>query len=164
MGDLAQFDQQLGKLERELVPGAAHELKRECLKADLGKPYKFGDRRGQHRGVLFRTPKVTKETVRAWSVSVGSTPRFGQGVRLPPPGTTGTLHLANDADWILVLEFGGYPNPPKRGSWSKRLGRYVVRSVNGFSKFAPRGIARITHRETLSALRAAGFSVIGGSA
>lgn len=42
--------------------------------------------------------------------------------------------LFNNLPYIETLEFGGYPNPPKKG---KGL------TVNGFSKKAPKGMVRL---------------------
>lgn len=65
----------------------------------------------------------------------------------------GNIVLFNNQPYAEVLEFGGYPNPPKKGSWVKsgfsrvgkggkvhKSGGYEIRSSGGFSKQAPRGI------------------------
>ena len=50
--------------------------------------------------------------------------------------------FSNNVPWINFLEFGGYPTSPKRGTWSKSLGRYEIRSQGGFSLQAPQGMFR----------------------
>lgn len=50
--------------------------------------------------------------------------------------------LFNNSPHINVLEFGGYPKNPKRGTFNKRTGKFEIRSISGFSKQAPRGMVR----------------------
>lgn len=47
------------------------------------------------------------------------------------------FHFTNSLPYANVLEFGGYPNPPKSGS----------KTINGFSKMAPNGMVRVTIRK-----------------
>lgn len=53
-------------------------------------------------------------------------------------------YISNNLPYIGVLEYGGYPNPPKKGSWSKRDQAWVIKSENGFSKQAPEGMVGLT--------------------
>lgn len=55
-----------------------------------------------------------------------------------------TFYLTNNLPYIEVLEFGGYPNPPKGGQG---------KTANGFSRKAPQGMVRITLTEIARALR-----------
>lgn len=55
-------------------------------------------------------------------------------------------YLVNNLPYIGVLEYGGYPNPPKKGSWVKGRG-YDVKSSGGFSRQAPAGMVRISVQE-----------------
>jgi hypothetical protein len=50
----------------------------------------------------------------------------------------GVVYLANSLPYIRVLEYGGYPNPPKHPTG---------KTVNGFSKQAPAGMVRLTAQE-----------------
>lgn len=52
------------------------------------------------------------------------------------------LHLTNNLPYIFKLEYGGYPNPPKLGSYNKKTKKYEIKSVNGFSKQAAQGMFR----------------------
>ena len=60
--------------------------------------------------------------------------------------------LTSTCDYIEVLEFGGYPNPPKKGTYIKPGHSkdgvsgpgYHVFSNSGFSAKAPAGMVRIT--------------------
>ena len=54
-----------------------------------------------------------------------------------------TSCLANGLPYGPILEYGGYPNPPKKGSYVKGSG-YVIKSVGGFSRQAPQGMVRVT--------------------
>lgn len=139
---------------------------------------------GVYRRVLQKTP-VNKGFLRAaWTVSIGSPDRSnsggnagsaktGQGVSSGEKahfdgvlaslanleGLT-TIYITNAMPYVLVVEFGGYPNPPKRGSWVslrkgktgrkiRGTGQWVIKSSGGFSRQAPRGMAAISIEEEI---------------
>lgn len=52
----------------------------------------------------------------------------------------GKIILFNNVPYAETIEFGGYPNPPKQGSWDKKSHGYVIKSEGGFSKQAPKGV------------------------
>lgn len=51
-----------------------------------------------------------------------------------------TLYFVNVSPAINLLEYGGYPNPVKLGSWID--GKYQKLSSGGYSKQAPKGWVR----------------------
>lgn len=55
-----------------------------------------------------------------------------------------TFYLTNNLPYILMLEYGGYPNPPKGGEG---------KTVGGFSRQAPQGMLRVTLSEVARALK-----------
>ena len=72
-----------------------------------------------------------------------------------------TVWISNAMPYVETVEFGGYPNPPKRGSYipfalgkngRKRTGsgRWVVKSSGGFSKQAPKGMFGISILEVVN--------------
>lgn len=52
-----------------------------------------------------------------------------------------TLYFTNPMPYAEVVEYGGYPNPPKKGT--NTGSSYQVLSVNGYSMQAPEGMVRI---------------------
>lgn len=54
------------------------------------------------------------------------------------------VYIQNNAPYGPALEYGGYPNPVKKGSWVKGKGHYAIKSAGGFSKQAPLGIYGVT--------------------
>ena len=62
------------------------------------------------------------------------------------------LFFTNNVPYIETLEYGGYPSPPKRGSWVD--GRFQKLSSGGYSKQAPKGMARIAILKMTKAIRA----------
>ena len=52
------------------------------------------------------------------------------------------LWLSNNLPYAEVIEFGGYPNPAKLGSWNKKEERYEINTINGYSDQAPSGVVR----------------------
>lgn len=66
------------------------------------------------------------------------------------------VYLTNNLPYIQKLEYGGYPNPPKQGTYLKegqKKGQYTGPgffkfSEHGFSKQAPQGMVRISIQET----------------
>lgn len=68
----------------------------------------------------------------------------------------GITYLSNSLPYAVVLEHGGYPNPPKMGSKVKTGGAggkddpkwaYFVKSRGGYSFQAPQGMVRISALE-----------------
>ncbi|OTG85532.1 hypothetical protein B9T31_12130 [Acinetobacter sp. ANC 4558] len=54
-----------------------------------------------------------------------------------------TVYIQNNAPYGPTLEYGGYSNPVKKGSWVKGKG-FVIKSADGYSKQAPLGIYGVT--------------------
>ncbi|MDO4700876.1 MAG: HK97 gp10 family phage protein [Moraxella sp.] len=74
---------------------------------------------------------------------LSSTTEQGSGVVLTiPRHTYPTIYIQNNLPYASVIEFGGYPNPVKRGTRVKRNGKWVyeIRSSGGFSIKAPTGV------------------------
>ena len=53
-----------------------------------------------------------------------------------------TLFIFNNSPYAGVVEFGGYPEPVKQGTWIKKKQAYEIRSIAGFSRQAPIGMIR----------------------
>ena len=53
------------------------------------------------------------------------------------------LFLFNNLPYISKLEYGGYVKNPKKGTYNKRTKKYEIRSINGYSKLAPKGMVRL---------------------
>lgn len=49
------------------------------------------------------------------------------------------IYIQTNSPYGSVIEYGGYPNPPKKGSYVKGKG-HVVKSSGGFSRQAPNGV------------------------
>lgn len=94
-----------------------------------------------------KTPVDTGRARGNWNIGVDSPDgtwsdlkREGAGPAMPreiPPGVGlgHRVYLTNSVPYIEVLEYGGYPNPPKRGTG---------KTIGGFSRQAPAGMVRIT--------------------
>ena len=110
--------------------------------------------------VIFKTPVDTGAARNSWGVSVDAIrpplPNAGGGigamslaVAASPVG--GTIWLSNGLPYIRVLEYGLYPNPPKRGSWVKgsrgQPGHWEIKSIDGYSRQAPQGMVRLSITE-----------------
>lgn len=110
------------------------------------------------RRVILKTPVDTGRARGNWMLGINEMP---QGISENADGKealqnviTGlqVLHLgdsavlANSVPYISTLEYGGYPNPPVRGSYVKGKG-FVIKSAGGFSKQAPNGMVRTTVEE-----------------
>ena len=133
--------------------------------------------------IVRRTPVDTGRARGNWQMAVNTAPdgelpikdKGGQATiargeaalqSLPP---FATVHITNNLPYILVLEQGGYPNPPKHGSRIKstdlpKLGRgkvkrslaksgikFIVKSAGGYSLQAPRGMVGVTLEEMKTA-------------
>ena len=121
------------------------------------------------RAVLFRTPVDTGLLRANWQPAIGSEPDGVSDQRdksgtvtaqrissVTGEATWGTpVYLINNLPYATMVEYGGYPNPVKRGTYVKagqvRYGitgpGWVKRSAGGFSKQAPTGMVRVSVAE-----------------
>ena len=143
--------------EQRLVPGELLKLQRKLVFLTLGAAVEIAPGRFRKiSGVVLLTPVDTGRTRSAWNVSVGEpdtswpqgqfTPRRvgSSGGSLRSLGAYQTVWITNSVPWIKVLEYGGYPQNPVRGSWDSRKKEWVIKTVGGYSRQAPRGMVRIT--------------------
>lgn len=105
------------------------------------------------RRVIMKTPVDTGRARSSWTPALGSIPsRIPSENDTDKKGTTTVMKakgvvdawdmqpaffLVSNLPYIMTLEYGRYPNPPKAGS----------KTVGGFSKQAPQGMVRITLAE-----------------
>jgi len=159
------------RAEQELVPGLVLKLQRKLVFLTLGAAVEIAP--GQFRrisGVVLLTPVETGRARSSWNVSIGQPngayPPAGQGgyqatnaetatAAMAGLGVYQTVWITSGLPYIKVLEYGGYPNPPVRGSWDRATRSWVVRSEGGYSRQAPQGMVRITVEGIRAALEAA---------
>lgn len=134
------------------------------------------------RKVIMKTPVDTGKAKGNWMFGINTVPtdvsedaKETESLRNVMTGVQGlrfgdTAVLANSVDYIVFLEYGGYPNPPEKGTWvkgsgkkSKRTGaflkggqgHYEIRSDGGYSKQAPNGMVRTTIEEYMPTVKKA---------
>jgi hypothetical protein len=101
------------------------------------------------KGVVLKTPVDTERARGNWNVSTGApdtstTPTADQArgltevAKAASIASGGIVYLANSLPYARVLEYGEYPNPPKKGKG---------KTAGGFSRQAPQGMVRITAME-----------------
>ena len=112
-----------------------------------------------YSSIVKKTPVDTGRARANWNVSVGSpdlsttedtrkTPKSKD--KIPEPNGDESIFICNNLSYIGVLEYGGYPNPPKKGSG---------KTVNGYSKQAPEGMVGVTLANNQNIFNAAVRSV-----
>lgn len=105
-------------------------------------PLGIGDRRGRARGDWIVAEAVTGQK--------GTPNKKKNGERyvsrkLPKKLLGKKVFLFSSNPYINMLEFGGYIKNPKNGTYNPRTRRFEIRSANGFSRQAPKGMARINN-------------------
>lgn len=111
------------------------------------------------KGVIMNTPVDTGRARGNWQASIGSPiagytaseDKAGQttinkGIAVASDNIGESFYIVNNLPYIRTLEYGGYPDPVKRGTYNKQTGTYEIRSAGGFSKQAPQGMVRVTVR------------------
>lgn len=103
------------------------------------------------RRVIKETPVDTGRARGNWFTTFGSPSNKTAGNRLPENPAIKmrsfdlikrrNWYLTNNLPYIHALEYGEYPNPPKKGTYTKGKG-YEKRSRGGYSKQAPNGMVR----------------------
>lgn len=118
------------------------------------------------------TPYDRGVTINNWFYTTGSPSgerlSFGPGadgipvspIEEMPMFMFGERHyFTNNLPQIQTLEYGGYPDPVKKGSWRPMHKRkdpsvaYEIRSIGGYSKQAPKGWVRQNIRRLRQAIK-----------
>lgn len=159
--NLEGFKMDLQKFGKKLVPKKIIDIQRWAV-IEL------------YRRVLMRTP-VDKGFLRGnWGLAIGSpeSRANGKSGAVKKGGLTAEeakyvrsvtnflstmplgqiVWLCNTMPYCEVVEFGMYPNPPKKGSFVKltkrsKHGTWVMKSSGGFSKQAPAGMVQVSINE-----------------
>ena len=108
--------------------------------------------------IVQRTPVDTGRARGNWNISIGADdtstndknikPKYTNENDMPKPDGDEAIFISNHLPYIGVLEYGKYPDPPKKGSYDKKHKRWVIKSSGGFSKMAPRGMVGVTLAKT----------------
>ncbi len=129
-----------------------------------------------YSSIVRKTPVDTGRARGNWNVSVGSpdtsvtektrkTPKPISS--MPDPQGDESIFIANNLEYIGVLEYGRYPNPVKKGTKVSRKGekpaKYQIRSQNGYSRQAPEGMVGVTLANNENIFNAAVDAVKGKS-
>jgi hypothetical protein len=166
MDNLDEWTVNLTRAASQLVPGEILKLQRSLVFLTLGAAVEIAPGRFRRiSGVVVLTPVDTGRARSNWSISRGESPsafvRFARGSPLDATraaseltrlGVYQTVWITNPLPYIRVLEYGGYPQEPVRGSWDRKTKTWVIKSVGGYSRQAPRGMVRITVAGIRSAL------------
>lgn len=170
MDNLDEWSLNLRRAEQMLVPGEVLKLQRKLVLMTLGAAVEIAPGRFRRiSGVVLLTPVDTGRARSSWNVATGqpdtSYPAAGAASRRGDPashasgamrrlGVYETVWITSSLPYIKVLEYGGYPMNPVRGSWDRALREWRVKSVGGYSRQAPRGMVRLTVEGIREALAA----------
>jgi hypothetical protein len=163
----AEREQSLRELDREL-----DFIGKNYPASEVRRVVKTTAFEALHR-VMRRTPVLKGRTKANWQVTLGQ-PATEVVDRVDPSGAATiaageavisalrdgfpVVWLTNNHPAALVIEEGGYPLNPKKGTYMPerrtRSGRrikahYEIRSAGGYSKRSPRGMVAVTVQELL---------------
>ena len=104
--------------------------------------------------IVIRTPVDTGRLRANWNVSFGSPDHTVSDSTEPPDLRSiiysmpagGIVWMSNSLPYAATVEYGMYPNPPKKGTG---------KTINGYSTQAPSGMVRVSVRELETAVRRA---------
>lgn len=114
-----------------------------------------------YSSIVRKTPVDTGRARANWNISVGhpdtstttSTRKTPKPMSsLPDPKGDESIFICNNLDYIEKLEYGGFPNPPKKDGG---------KTINGYSKQAPAGMVGVTLANNEAIFDAAVRSVKG---
>lgn len=98
-----------------------------------------------YSSVALKTPVDTGRARGNWNVKCGTVDttidenakdiQFKSLDDFPTPKKDESIYISNNLPYITTLEYGLYPNPPKKGTG---------KTENGYSKQAPQGMVGVT--------------------
>ena len=161
--DVGQWVWQVENAVKLLNPGEIIKFQRQLVFMALGAAVVVGGRPVRISGVVLMTPVDTGRARSSWHISIGNSPKpkntrhRGQitasaASKMKSLGAYQTVWIASSLPYIHLLEYGGYPDPVARGTWDRKMKKWVIRSSGGYSKQAPNGMVRVTVGGILAAL------------
>jgi hypothetical protein len=148
------FEQQLAKFAEKTGQNTDRVIVQVCAGLSKSIIEKTPVMSGRARGNWIPTINgASKTTLKKTDKRGGNTAAKAQRAALKAPGKV--FYLVNNLPYINMLEYGGYPQPVKRGTWRKDKGMYEVRSSGGFSIQAPRGMVGLSVLEFRRRIREA---------
>ena len=87
--------------------------------------------RARNNWFLSVTAPSSKTTT---SASIGGGSSLSQASKMPKRVLGKKIFFTNNLPYIRVLEYGGFPNPVKKGSYIKKSGKYEKLSKGGYSR------------------------------
>lgn len=115
-----------------------------------------------YSSIVKKTPVATGRARGNWNISVGSpdesisastVPKFSSVESVPEPNGDESIFITNNLPYITKLEYGGYPDPPKKDGG---------KTAGGFSKQAPNGMVGVTVANSANIFDAAARTVTKG--
>lgn len=115
-----------------------------------------------YSSIVEKTPVDTGRARGNWNISVGSPDestsnstgtKFSSPKSLPEPNGDESIFITNNLPYITKLEYGGYPDPPKKDGG---------KTAGGFSKQAPNGMVGVTLANSANIFDAAARTVTKG--
>ena len=97
-----------------------------------------------YSSIVKKTPVDTGRARGNWNISVGhddttvketTSPQYKSTGQISEPNGDESIFISNNLPYITTLEYGGFPNPPKKDGG---------KTVNGYSKQAPEGMVGVT--------------------
>lgn len=95
---------------------------------------------GETRNNFFLTVRGPSTATRGKNKSGGASLKSISSMSKKVTGKI--LYFTNNKPQAHVLEYGGYPVPVKKGTYNKKIKSFEIRSIEGFSKQAPKGWIR----------------------
>ena len=74
--------------------------------------------------------------------NAGGSSSFAEVGKMPNVVLGKKIYFTNNRPYAIIGEYGGYPNPPKVGTWTGNA--YQKLSAGGYSRQAPNGMVRIS--------------------
>lgn len=92
-----------------------------------------------YSSIVKKTPVDTGRARGNWNISPDkddttvkerTTPQYTSKEQVKAPSGDGSIFISNNVPYICKLEYGGYPNPPKKGN-GKTTGGYSTQAPEG---------------------------------
>lgn len=157
--NFAEWERKFKLAAEQTVQTEILKLQRKLAFITLGAAIEHEGQIKQTLGLILRTPVMSGRARASWNLSTGK-----MNLTVPPPGQShydpitpenavsalkslglyDVIWIASGLPYINVLEYGGYPDPVKIGTWNPKLRQFEIRSAGGFSKQAAAGMLRVT--------------------